>query len=577
MATVEVRLLVTAMLVLLAGGCVWAQAPQAAGPAVGVTVHEKVLHRIDRRLFGQFMERPSWGEIGPEAAIVEGTNRLQPAARKLIEAMRIPIARFPGGTDVDYTDFRDMIDNVPGRSPARPITVGHQGHKVTNRFGYDEFLRLCEALKIAPILVVNLRRGLLGAGGAADGAVHAARLAAYCNAPADARLPAGLADWAKLRAANGRRQPYRVPYWQIGNESWAFVGKTDPDDYVRTVRAYVDALRAVDPTIRIIADGCPVRFAARLHKALGKQIDYYAVHHYQPWGMTEVRRGRRRVDVASLTPRDIWLAWATAPGVDADGQSTFDKGELRQARRLGYAVAMTEWNWNGWWKGEARAKARLDSVLAKGVGAAGMLHAIMRSGKTIALANQSMLIGKGWPIHAIHVDPMGKTPPYMMPSGQATMLYSQHHGPRRLAVDLADMPRYDQPYRVGGLGPARQAAYVDLLATRSDTTLFLHAINRHFDRPMRLRVDVLALTARPGPKAAHYVLEGRLTDAPAPGEPRAVARIRRADVAIGASPFHIDLPPRTVNVVEVPLAATPAGHPAPARSVPKPAKRALEG
>ncbi len=552
MATIEARLLLTVLPVLLAAGGAFAQADRAVRP-VRVTVRDKVLHRIDPRLFGQFMERPSWGEIGPEGALVPGTNRLQPAAKALIRRMRIPIVRFPGGTDADYTDWLDMIDNVPGRSPGRPVTVGHKGHKVTNRFGYDEFLRLCEELEMKPILVVNFRRGLLAEGGLEDGAAHAARLAAYCNAPVDAKLPEHLGAWAKLRAANGRRKPYDVGCFQIGNETWAFAGKVSADRYVRAVRAYIDALHAVDRDIRIIADGCPVKLAARVHRELGKDIDYFAVHHYQPWAMREAFRGGKRVDVASLSPRDIWYAWVTVPAVDADGQCVFNKPELDQARRLGCKVAMTEWNWNGWWADGTRAAAKLNSALAKGLGAAGMLHAIMRDGDLIALATQSMLIGNSWGIHAIRADRTARTPPYMMPSGQVTSLYSRHHGPSRLAIDLADVPRYDQPYRLAGIRPARRAAHVDILVTRGEEVLFLHAINRHFDRALRVRVDISAVSARPGRKGTHHVLAARLTDRPAPGEEPPAAHVRQRELPIGGSVFEVELPPRTVNVVEVPL------------------------
>ena len=553
MATIEARLLLTALLVLLAAGGAFAQADRAAVRPIRVTVRDKVLHRIDPRLFGQFMERPSWGEIGPEGALVPGTNRLQPAAREMIRRMRIPIVRFPGGTDADYTDWLDMIDNVPGRSPARPVTVGHKGHKVTNRFGYDEFLQLCEELEMKPILVVNFRRGLLGEGGVEDGAAHAARLAAYCNAPVDAELPERLGAWAKLRAANGRRKPYGVGCFQIGNETWGFAGKVSPDRYVRAVRAYIDALRAVDRDMQIIVDGCPAKLAGRVHKELGRRIDYFAVHHYQPWAMREAFRGEKRVDVASLSPRDIWYAWVTVPAVDADGQCVFEKPELDQARRLGYKVAMTEWNWNGWWADGARAAARLNSALAKGLGAAGMLHAIMREGDLIALATQSMLIGNSWSIHAIHADSTARTPPYMMPSGQVTSLYCRHHGSRRLAIDLADVPRYDQPYRLAGIRAAKGAAQVDILATRSEEALFLHAINRHFDATLRVRVDSSALSAKPGRKGTHHVLTGRLPDRLGRDEEPPAAHVLQQELPIRDGIFEVDLPPRTVSVVEVPL------------------------
>jgi alpha-N-arabinofuranosidase len=110
---------------------------------LAITIRNQILHKLDPRLFGQFMERPAFsGEIGPEAAVVPGTHQLQPQAEKLIRAMQIPVLRFPGGTDVDFLDWTDMVDDVPGRAKAdRPIS-SPRGNKVSNAFGYDEFLRL---------------------------------------------------------------------------------------------------------------------------------------------------------------------------------------------------------------------------------------------------------------------------------------------------------------------------------------------------------------------------------------------------------------------------------------------------
>ena len=185
-------------------------------------VREETLHKIDDRLFGQFMERPSWGEIGPEGALVPGTNELQPEVLELIRRMEIPILRFPGGTDVDFLDWRDMLSNVPGRGAERPVSVGHQGHKVTNHFGYDEFLRLREDLESEAIIVVNFRDALLRKKPLQEAVLDAAGLVAYCNAPIGAELPDEMPNWPAVRAKNGHSEAYHVKYWQIGNETWAF-------------------------------------------------------------------------------------------------------------------------------------------------------------------------------------------------------------------------------------------------------------------------------------------------------------------------------------------------------------------
>lgn len=536
---------------------------QAAG--IEITVHDTVLHVIDRRLFGQFMERPSWGEIGPEAALIPGTHELRPGAKELLRGMRIPVARFPGGTDVDYIDWLDMIDNVPGRpiggasscptewAAERPVTTGHQGDRVTNNFGYDEFLRLCEELEMEPILVVNFREGLLDQDGPQKAAGHAAKLVAYCNARLQSDLSEDLAAWPGLRARNGRKAPYGVKYFQIGNETWAFLRKATEERYLSTLEAYLEAILAVDPAAQIIVDGQPGGLAAKVHRRFGDRIAYFAVHHYQPWQIAEIRRAGEGVDVEDLTPKDVWYAWVTVPAVDADGQSILVRDELRQARALGYRVAMTEWNWNGWWGQSLRNRVEFDSLFAKGVGAAGMLHAIMREGDVVRLAAQSMLIGDRWDIHAVACDRRGGTPPYMVPSGQVSMLYCRYHGNQRLKVDLAGVPRYEQPYRMGGINPAPSVACLDVLATRNQETLYLHAINRHFERPLLVQVDVSALVRRPGQRGVLHVLEGRLKNAPEPGEALAPGRIRDEAFEIAGNRFEVELPARTVSVVEIPL------------------------
>ena len=523
-------------------------------PVIDVSIQNKVLNPIDARLFGQFMERPSWGsEIGAEAAVVPGTHQLQPEAKRMLREMQIPVARFPGGTDVDYVDWLDMIDNVPGRDAERPTTVGHTGNRVTNNFGYDEFLRMCEELKIESILVVNFRDGLLDKDGPERAAQHAAKLVAYANASTDARLPGDLGLWPKLRAKNGHSKPYGVKYLQIGNETWAFWRKASLEHYIETLEAFTEAIRSVDPTVQIIADGQPVELATEVYRRLGDRIAYFAVHHYQPWQIREVQRANQTVDAHDLSAEDIWYAWVSVPHFDTNGQSIFARAELDLARKARCRVAMTEWNWNGWWGHPIQQHVALNSLYTKGVGAAGILHAIMRQGDVIQMGAQSMLIGDGWGIHAIYCDRHARSQPHMVPSGQVTMMYSKHHGDRRLAIDVANMPHFEQPYRMAGNRPAERVAYVDLLATRSEETLYLHAINRHFHQALSLRIDASALEGQPNGKGTLHILEGRLNDAPAASESPAPGRIRSEAFVIEGDGFVVRLPARSVAVVEVPL------------------------
>jgi len=524
-------------------------------------VSNQTVHEIDTRLFGQFMERPSWGEIGVEGALIPGTNRLQPKVEEMLKAMEVPVIRFPGGTDVDYMDWQDMVSNVPKRASERPISTGHQGHKVSNHFGYDEFLQFCEETKAEAIVVVNFRDGLLKKKPLNEAAAHAAALVAYCNAPLDANLGDALSCWATLRAKNGRRKPYGVRYFQIGNETWAFLNqaqKLAPQDltqyYVDCLKAYIDAMKAVDPGIEIIVDGhdgsmrgiVPVAL-----KQLGTQIDYFATHFYCPWAMTEVFQAGQKLPIETLPAKDIWYAWVAITGFDEQGQSLYRSSGLQAARDAGYRVAITEWNWNGWWRNPASIPA-LNSKWAKGVGAAGFIHAMIRSGDVIDMACQSMLVGMGWGISAVHTDPKAVKDPIYLPTGQLTAFYSRHHGDRLLQVDMEGVPTYEQPLRMGGITPKEKVAVLDTVATAHETAVYVHAINRSFNQALQVTVELSGFKA--GKDAIHHMMRGRLNDTPKGEQAAQIGREAKRRIQGLAKPLKVTLPKRSVSCIEIPLA-----------------------
>ncbi len=522
------------------------------------SIKKKVIHKINPRIFGQFMERPSWGEIGIEGGLIPGTGKIQPEVLKLLKKMEIPVIRFPGGTDVDFLDWRDMIDNVPNRSSQRPVSTGHLGHKVTNNFGYDEFLQFCEEVNAEAIVVVNFRDALLKKKPLRQAAMHAAALVAYCNSPIGAKLPEGIYDWPALRSKNGRARPYKVKYFQIGNETWAFIRELKkmmpneaPQFYAECLNEYIEAMRSVDPSIEIIADGHDGKMSGifrEVHKQTADKVSYFATHFYTPWAITKVVENSREVPIEKLSAEEIWRAWVAVTWFDDNGESIINHPGINAARKGGYKVAVTEWNWNGWWRHNGPEPA-LNSSFAKGLGAAGYLHAFMRAADVIELGCQSMLVGNSWGIHAIKADVEGKIPPYYMPTGQVTMFYSQHHGEKLLSLESRNVPAYKQPYRMGGIGPKEKVAYVDALATADEKLVYFHAINRSFEDSIDVTVDISALGRFDG-RAVHHVLEGRLNDVPKPNENRQIGRITQRDIFFDGSRLKITLPNRSISCIE---------------------------
>ncbi len=140
-------------------------------------------------------------------------------------------------------------------------------------------------------------------------------------------------------------------------------------------------------------------------------------------------------------------------------------------------------------------------------------------------------------------------PPHYMPTGQITMFYSNHHGDKLLALDSSNVPTYEQPYQMGGIRPNAKVAYIDALATADEKRIYFHAINRSFEKPLNVTIDVSAFNRVDG-RAIHYLLEGRLNDAPKPGETRQIGRTTQKDISFDGKTLTATLPHRSVSCIE---------------------------
>jgi len=157
----------------------------------------------------------------------------------LMKEMDCKILRMPGGNFVSGYDWQNTI----GEPDKRPPVMDPQWHAVQpNDVGVDELLQMCrEILGVEPEWCVNT-----GFGEARSGA----ELVEYVNG-------APSTPWGAMRAANGHAEPYKVRYWNVGNEMYGHwqLGHMALDQYVIKHNLFADAMRAVDPSIYIIAPG----------------------------------------------------------------------------------------------------------------------------------------------------------------------------------------------------------------------------------------------------------------------------------------------------------------------------------
>ncbi|MBD5225629.1 MAG: alpha-N-arabinofuranosidase [Bacteroidales bacterium] len=180
-------------------------------------------HVISRMIYGQFAEHLGaciyegiW--VGEDSDI-PNTNGYRNDALEALRELAVPVLRWPGGCFADDYHWRDGI----GARDTRPTLINNNwgGTKEDNSFGTHEFFNLCEMLGIEPYLSVNVGSGTVA---------EAAEWIEYITAPNGPR--------ADERAANGRKEPWKLKYVGIGNESWGCGGEMRPEYYSDVYRRY---------------------------------------------------------------------------------------------------------------------------------------------------------------------------------------------------------------------------------------------------------------------------------------------------------------------------------------------------
>ncbi|MGD0733412.1 MAG: alpha-L-arabinofuranosidase C-terminal domain-containing protein [Terracidiphilus sp.] len=174
----------------------------------------------------------------------------KPDVVQALKSMNPGLIRF-GGSMIEVYEWDKSIGPWDERVP---YVTGPWGGLESNFVGIEEFAQLAHYVGAEPLICVRW---------SGKTPQDAANEVEYMNGGAET---AG----GKLRARNGHPDPYRVKYWQIGNE----VGGSQYDD---SVRAFAEAMRRVDRTIKILSSFPSLDTL----KEGGGYLDYLCPHHYQ--------------------------------------------------------------------------------------------------------------------------------------------------------------------------------------------------------------------------------------------------------------------------------------------------------
>jgi alpha-N-arabinofuranosidase len=179
---------------------------------------------ISRHLYGHFAEhlgRCIYGGfwVGEDSPL-PNVRGIRSDVVEALRALGIPNLRWPGGCFADDYHWRDGI----GPRESRPTMVNtHWGDVVeNNHFGTHEFMDLCDLLGADAYVNGNVGSGTVR---------EMSEWVEYLTRDGDSPM-------ARLRRENGRDEPWKVPFWGIGNEAWGCGGNMTAQQYALEARRY---------------------------------------------------------------------------------------------------------------------------------------------------------------------------------------------------------------------------------------------------------------------------------------------------------------------------------------------------
>jgi alpha-L-arabinofuranosidase len=424
---------------------------------------------------------------GVRADVFERIKQLEPA-----------FIRWPGGNVAQDYHWQWGV----GPRDARPtwINLSWRDELEPGDFGTDEFIRFARNLGAEPSLTVNVE----GRGATTE---EAAAWVEYCNGPSTS-------TYGAMRARNGHPEPYRVQYWEIGNEIWGdwVRGHSDAEIYAKNLRRYVAAMRAVDPSIKVIAVGDnDMTWNRTVLQRAADRVDYLAIHHYY---------GRRDMqgDLKNLLARPLHYETFYR-----EVESLLEPVAQNRRPRL----AINEW-------GLDLPESQQYSMLAAVYGA--RLMNVFERSELVGMSAVSDLVN-GWPGGIIQA---GRHGVFVTPIYLVNKLYASHRGADRLRTKV-DGPAISSSRE--GDAPA-----LDVVASRSadGRSIYVKAVNTDLERPMTVHISVRGTTVSPT-ATVDRVIADSLTAVNGFATPAAV-RTTRSSIKAGNT-LSLALPKHSIAVI----------------------------
>jgi alpha-N-arabinofuranosidase len=413
---------------------------------------ERVIGDIDPKIYGNFIEH-----LGRciEGGIFEEKSPLSDESgyrRDVLEAARklnVTLLRWPGGNFSSNYMWKDGIGPRDQRPPRLEMAWGTVE---SNRFGTHEFLKYIEMLGSEAYICANL-----GTGSWTD----AQQWVEYCNSAEDT-------EYTRLRKNNGRREPWKVTYWGLGNEMdgpWQ-MGHRSAEDYGKFALEAAKLMKWTDPNIKLIAAGSSnfnpgsdwTGWNRTVLEYLKHHADYLSLHRYV---------GNADNDYYDFLASSLDLSdkIETAEGIIRASMS----GEPRSRKIY---IAFDEWN--VWYRARGnsqRGRRILEEHynLEDALVVATFLNSFVNHCHIVKIANMAQLVNVIAPIFT------SEKGMYLQTIYYPLQLFANNTRGKALEL-MVESPKYKTKR-------FDEVSYLDVSAGYDHGVLVLNVVNRHKDQP----------------------------------------------------------------------------------------------
>ncbi|MCI0665004.1 MAG: alpha-L-arabinofuranosidase [Acidobacteria bacterium] len=434
----------TGSVTMIAGANSIARQSRTADTKIEILMDEPI-GKISPEIYGHFVEHLGGvvydGIWVGENSKVPNIGGIRQALVEAMKKIKPGVVRWPGGCFADSYNWRDGIgprNQRPRRTnfwldarewPQNPPDGPWKYD--TNQFGTDDFLRFCKLINTEPYLAVNLRSLT---------ARDFYEWVEYCNSPP------GSTTLAEMREAAGSREPYKVRYWGVGNESWGCGGNFTPEEYAAEYRRFSEWVPRYGMNLAYIGSGpnggdlsWSRRFFARLAERGGfGRMWGWGLHHYstnvRSWKTSDWVEGKGE---ALNYPVEEWYELLN----EADRMESLITnhwaimGEFDRQHRIKLVVD----EWGSWYKPGSQVQPShllgQQSTMRDALLAGLSLDTFHRHAEKVAMANIAQLVNCLQSLFLAHEDKFALTPTY-----HVFDLYSSHQGGESLRV-LFSSPR----------------------------------------------------------------------------------------------------------------------------------------